>query len=98
MWGLVMLFTGGVQDMMDFIGLFSTIMSVVVMAALIYFRVTEPQTPRPYRVRGHACRAGEHRGTQHFKEGLFLKCIFCFVIDKKKRLDKGLREALRLSL
>ncbi|KAH9504445.1 Large neutral amino acids transporter small subunit 2 [Bulinus truncatus] len=48
-WGLVMLFTGGVTDMMDFIALFSTIMAIVVIAALLYLRWTKPDETRPYK-------------------------------------------------
>ena len=49
-WGLVMLYTGGVTDMMEFISLFSTIMGICVVAALLYLRWTKPKEPRPYKV------------------------------------------------
>ncbi|CAL1548184.1 unnamed protein product, partial [Lymnaea stagnalis] len=48
-WGMVMLFTGGVTDMMDFIALFSTIMAIVVIASLIYLRWKKPDENRPYK-------------------------------------------------
>ncbi|KAK6966042.1 Large neutral amino acids transporter small subunit 2 [Biomphalaria glabrata] len=44
-----MLFTGGVTDMMDFIALFSTIMGIVVIAALLYLRWKQPEESRPYK-------------------------------------------------
>ncbi|GFR77942.1 Y+L amino acid transporter [Elysia marginata] len=49
-WALVMLFTGGVVDMMDYIALFSTIMGIVVVAALLYLRWKKPDMERPYKV------------------------------------------------
>ncbi|XP_059145006.1 large neutral amino acids transporter small subunit 2-like [Physella acuta] len=49
-WGLIMLYTGGVTDMMDFISLFSTIMGVVVVASLLYLRWKKPTETRPYKV------------------------------------------------
>lgn len=48
-WGLVMLYTGGVTDMMDFIGLFSTTMGIAVVLALLYLRYTKPNEHRPYK-------------------------------------------------
>ncbi|BFZ23600.1 hypothetical protein BsWGS_26639 [Bradybaena similaris] len=48
-WGLVMLFTGGVADMMEFISLFSTIMGIVVIASLLYLRWKMPNEKRPYQ-------------------------------------------------
>ena len=49
-WGLVMLYTGGVTDMMEFISLFSTIMGISVLASLLYLRWTKSKEPRPYKV------------------------------------------------
>lgn len=48
-WALVMLFTGGVVDMMDYISLFSTIMGLVVVGALLYLRWKRPDVERPYK-------------------------------------------------
>ncbi|XP_060080147.1 cystine/glutamate transporter-like [Ylistrum balloti] len=48
-WGLVMLFSGGVVDMMDFIGLYSTTMGIAVVLALLYLRYTKPDEHRPYQ-------------------------------------------------
>ncbi|XP_033754317.1 Y+L amino acid transporter 2-like [Pecten maximus] len=48
-WGLVMLYTGGVIDMMDFIGLYSTTMGIAVVLSLLYLRYTKPDDHRPYQ-------------------------------------------------
>ncbi|OWF36347.1 large neutral amino acids transporter small subunit 1-like [Mizuhopecten yessoensis] len=48
-WGLVMLYTGGVVDMMDFIGLYSTIMGIAVVISLLYLRYRKPDENRPYQ-------------------------------------------------
>ncbi|XP_052101902.1 Y+L amino acid transporter 2-like [Mytilus californianus] len=48
-WGLAMLYTGGVTDMMEFISLFSTIMGIAVVSSLLYLRITKPKLPRPYQ-------------------------------------------------
>ncbi|GFO22090.1 Y+l amino acid transporter 2 [Plakobranchus ocellatus] len=48
-WALVMLFTGGVVDMMDYISLFSTIMALVVIGALLHLRWKQPDLERPYK-------------------------------------------------
>ncbi|XP_070187366.1 Y+L amino acid transporter 2-like, partial [Littorina saxatilis] len=48
-WGLAVLYSGSVTDMMEFISLFSTIMGIAVVASLLYLRVKEPNTHRPYR-------------------------------------------------
>ncbi|KAL5020907.1 hypothetical protein ScPMuIL_000062 [Solemya velum] len=48
-WGLAMLYTGGVTDMMEFISLFSTIMGVAVVIALLCLRWKKTNDHRPYR-------------------------------------------------
>lgn len=48
-WGLAMLYSGTVTDMMEFISLFSTIMGVAVILSLLYLRVKKPDTDRPYQ-------------------------------------------------
>ena len=45
-----MLFSGGVTGLMEFVGLFSTFQSCLVCVALLYLRVTQPHSHRPYRV------------------------------------------------
>ena len=51
-WGLAMLYSGSVTDMMEFISLFSTIMGIAVICSLLYLRRTRPHDRRPYQVSG----------------------------------------------
>ncbi|KAL3859650.1 hypothetical protein ACJMK2_009863 [Sinanodonta woodiana] len=48
-WGLAMLYSGGVTDMMEFISLFSTIMGIVCVLSLLYLRWKKPNEHRPYK-------------------------------------------------
>lgn len=48
-WGLVMLYSGSVRDMMEFISLFSTIMGIACVFSLLYLRWTKPKEHRPYQ-------------------------------------------------
>ena len=59
-WGLTMLYTGGVTDMMEFISLFSTIMGIAVVSSLLYLRITKPKLPRPYQVIYHVAFYTQH--------------------------------------
>ncbi|GFS24202.1 Y+L amino acid transporter 2 [Elysia marginata] len=49
-YGLILIYSGGTEAMMEFIGLFSYIMSLNVVSALLYLRYTRPSLVRPYRV------------------------------------------------
>ncbi|XP_076449146.1 cystine/glutamate transporter-like [Babylonia areolata] len=48
-WGLAMLYSGSVTDMMEFISLFSTIMGIAVVLSVLYLRYTKPTEHRPYK-------------------------------------------------
>lgn len=48
-WGLAMLYSGSVTDMMEFISLFSTIMGIAVVCSVLYLRYTKPKEHRPYK-------------------------------------------------
>ncbi|XP_025115161.1 Y+L amino acid transporter 2-like [Pomacea canaliculata] len=48
-WSLVMLYSGSVTDMMEFISLFSTIMGIAVVCSLLYLRWKRPNEKRPYK-------------------------------------------------
>jgi len=49
-WALIMLFSGGLTTFMEFIQLFSLIMSIFVIVALLYLRWIDPLRHRPYKV------------------------------------------------
>ncbi|XP_064598915.1 Y+L amino acid transporter 2-like [Liolophura sinensis] len=49
-WSTVMLFTGGVTIMIEYISLFSTIMGLAVIISLLYLRYKKPDEKRPYKV------------------------------------------------
>ncbi|KAL3859649.1 hypothetical protein ACJMK2_009862 [Sinanodonta woodiana] len=48
-WGLAMLYSGGVTDMMEFISLFSTIMGIACVLSVLYLRWKRPNEHRPYK-------------------------------------------------
>ncbi|CAG5134107.1 unnamed protein product [Candidula unifasciata] len=48
--GFIMMYSGGMVKLMQFIGLYSMIMGLKVVVALLYLRLTKPQLPRPYKV------------------------------------------------
>ncbi|KAI8746638.1 cystine/glutamate transporter [Biomphalaria glabrata] len=50
LYGFVMMFSGGVQRLMQFIGLYSLILGFKVIVALLYLRYTKPDLHRPYKV------------------------------------------------
>ncbi|KAK0044992.1 cystine/glutamate transporter [Biomphalaria pfeifferi] len=50
LYGFVMMFSGGVQRLMQFIGLYSLILGLKVIVALLYLRYTKPDLHRPYKV------------------------------------------------
>ncbi|BFZ19494.1 hypothetical protein BsWGS_22533 [Bradybaena similaris] len=48
--GFLMMYSGGLEKQMQFIGLYSIIMGLKVVAALLYLRFTRPKLARPYKV------------------------------------------------
>lgn len=48
-WSLVMLVTGGLTRLMEFIQIFSTILSIFVISAQLYLRKTQPDIKRPFK-------------------------------------------------
>ena len=50
LYGAIMEFSGGTTLLMQFIGMFSLIMGLKVVLALLYLRYKKPNLPRPYRV------------------------------------------------
>ncbi|XP_033730352.1 cystine/glutamate transporter-like [Pecten maximus] len=48
-WSLVMLVTGGLTTFMEFIQVFSTILSICVISAQLYLRKTQPDINRPFK-------------------------------------------------
>ncbi|XP_060075529.1 large neutral amino acids transporter small subunit 2-like [Ylistrum balloti] len=48
-WALVMLVTGGLTTFMEFIQVFSTILSIFVISAQLYLRKTQPDINRPFK-------------------------------------------------
>lgn len=51
-WSLIMLFTGGLLQFMEYISLYATYMGLNVTLALLYYRWKAPDVHRPYKV-GH---------------------------------------------
>ncbi|KAK6174123.1 hypothetical protein SNE40_017456 [Patella caerulea] len=49
-WSLVMLYAGGLETMMQYISLFSTIMGIAVVTTLLLLRYKQPDLHRPYKV------------------------------------------------
>lgn len=49
-WSLIMLFTGGLLQFMEFISLYATYMGLNVTLALLYYRWKAPDVHRPYKV------------------------------------------------
>ncbi|GFO49301.1 Y+l amino acid transporter 2 [Plakobranchus ocellatus] len=50
LYGIFLICSGGSEEMMEFIGLFSLIMSLNVISGLLYLRYTQPLLERPYKV------------------------------------------------
>uniref|UniRef100_A0A0B6ZXN1 Amino acid permease/ SLC12A domain-containing protein n=1 Tax=Arion vulgaris TaxID=1028688 RepID=A0A0B6ZXN1_9EUPU len=50
LYGIVMMFSGKMEKLMQFIGLYSLIMGLKVVVALLYLRWTKPKLARPYKV------------------------------------------------
>lgn len=48
-WAMIMLLSGGVFTLVEFVSLFSILMSLSVVVTLLYLRWTEPNVPRPYK-------------------------------------------------
>lgn len=49
-YGMLMMYSGGMEKLMQFVGLYSLIMGLKVVVALLYLRYTKPMLERPYKV------------------------------------------------